>query len=89
MTWLIELVSSAAGSNFWGSSPELIPKAHSHCDLCDLCPQLTFDYLLPTVTQYHKTTHTASPIELDQISLPQVSMAPSTTFHDPHCHSQI
>ena len=26
-------------------------------DLCDLCPQLTFDYLFPPVTQYHKTAH--------------------------------
>ena len=58
-------------------------------DLCDLSPQLTFDYLFPTVAQYHKTAHTVSPNELDQISLPQASMAPSTTFHDPHCHSQI
>ena len=59
------------------------------CDLCDLCPQLTFDYLYPPVTQYHKTAQTVSPNELDQISLPQTSKAPGTTFHDPHCHSQI
>ena len=41
------------------------------------------------MTQYHKTAHTVSPHELDQISLPQASMAPSGTFHDPHYHSQI
>ena len=57
-------------------------------DLCDLSPQLTFNYLFPTVAPYHKTAHTASPNELDQISLPQASMSPTTTFHDPHCHSQ-
>ena len=59
------------------------------CDLCDLCSQFTFDKLFPTVTQYHTTVHIASPNELDQISLPQASMAPSTTFHDPHCHGIV
>ena len=59
------------------------------CDLCDLHAQLTFDQLFPTVTQYHKTALTVSPNELDQISLPQALMAPSTTFHDPHCNSRI
>ena len=59
------------------------------CDLCDPCPQLTFDQLFPTVTQYHKTAHTVSLNELDQISLPWASMAPSATFHEPHCRSQI
>ena len=54
-------------------------------------PLPTIDLQLPfsPVTQYHKTAHTASPNELDQISLPPASMAPGTTFHDPHCHSQI
>ena len=52
------------------------------CDLCDLCPQLTFDLLFPTVTQYHKTAHTVSPNELDQISLPWASMPPMcVTIH--------
>ena len=41
------------------------------------------------MTQYHKTAHTVSPNELDQISLPWASMAPSGTFHDPHCHRRI
>ena len=41
------------------------------------------------LTQYHKTAHTASPNELDQILLPQSSMAPSTTFYYPHFYSQI
>ena len=59
------------------------------CDLCDLCPQIDLRLPFSPVTQYHKTTHTASPNELDQISLPQASMAPGTTFHDPHYHSQI
>ena len=58
-------------------------------DLCDLCPQLTLDELFPTVTQYHKTAHTAFPNELDQISVSCTSMVPTTTFHDPHCNSQI
>ena len=58
-------------------------------DLCDLYPQLTFDYLFPPVTQYHKTAHTVSPNELDQISLLWKSMALGTTFHVPHCQSNI
>ena len=40
------------------------------------------------MTQYHKTAHTVFPNELDQISVPRASIAP-TTFHDPHCNSQI
>ena len=53
------------------------------CNMCDLCPQLTFDELFADVTQYHKTAHTVSPNELDQISLPHASMPPMTTFHHP------
>ena len=60
-----------------------------NCDLCDLCPQLTFDQLFPTAAQNHKTAHTAFPSELDQISIPQASIAPSTTFHESYCNSQI
>ena len=60
-----------------------------NCDLCDLCPQLTFNYLFPTVTQNHKTVHTTFPNELNQISIPRTSMAPSTTFEESHCNSQI
>ena len=58
-------------------------------DLCDLCPQLTFNYLFPTVTQNHKTAHTVFPNDLNQISIPRLSMAPSTTFHESHCNSRI
>ena len=67
---------------------DILGKTHmtSDRDLCDLCPKLTFNELFPTVTQYHKTAHTVSPYELGQISLPQASMAPSATFHDPCCH---
>ena len=36
------------------------------------------------MTQYHQTAHTVFPNELAQISLLQASMAPNTTFHDPH-----
>ena len=57
-------------------------------DLCDLCPQLTFNYF-PTVTQNHKTAHTVFPNELNQISIPRTSMAPNTTFHESHCNSRI
>ena len=72
-------------------SAHIMKKLHMtpDCDLCDLCPQLNFDYLFPPVTQYHKTAHTVSPNELDQISLPQASMAPGTSFHEPYFHSQI
>ena len=58
-------------------------------DLCDLCPQLTLNLLFPTVTQHHKTAHTVSPNELDQISLPWASMPPSATLPDPHYHCRI
>ena len=40
------------------------------------------------MTQYYKTAHTVFPNELHQISVPRASMAPSITFHDPHCNSQ-
>ena len=36
-----------------------------HCDLCDLCPQMTLDNLFANMTQYHKTAHTVSPNELE------------------------
>ena len=68
-----------------GYNPHITPD----CDPCDLCPQLTLDLFFPTVTQYHKTAHTVSPNELDQILLPQASMPTSVTLHDPHYHSQI
>ena len=58
-------------------------------DLCDLCPQLTFNELFPTVTQNHKTAHTLFPNDLNQISIPRTSIAPSTTFHESHCNSRI
>ena len=58
-------------------------------DLCDLCPQLTFNLFFPTVTQNHKTAHTVFPNELNEISIPCTSMAPNTTFHESHWNSQI
>ena len=58
-------------------------------NLYDLCPQLTFNQLFPTVTQNHKTAHTVFPNELNQISIPHTSMAPNTTFHESHCNSRI
>ena len=35
---------------------DILGKISSDPD-CDLCPQLTFDLLFPTVTQYQKTAH--------------------------------
>ena len=40
------------------------------------------------MTQYHKTAHTVSPNELDQISLPQASMTPMTIFHHSQFHCE-
>ena len=69
----------------------ILGKTHAtpDCDLCDLCPQLTFDQLFPTVTQYHKTAPTVSPNELDQISLSWALMPPVTTFHHPQLNCSI
>ena len=68
-------------------------QAKLSCDpkLWPMWPLPTIDLRLAfsTVTQNHKTAHTAFPNELNQISILRTSMAPSTTFHESHSNSQI